>query len=253
MIKKIKNYLELRKIFCTYSDIAAFRSLRKGITTTSAPVAIRVKGANGHRLLVRPKTSDHHVLWDTFFHCFHLPKDRLQRKATILDLGANVGYTAAHFASLYPDSKIFAYELDSANFAMAKQNLSCFPQCHLTHSAVWSTDGQVSYNTSEEAYAFRVSEDHGLESVCAKSMETIINENNLKDIGFVKMDIEGAEANILEADKFWLKDVKAIKIELHEEYNPNANYDNCAQILTAVGFHCQKDSRHGNCLEAAKK
>ena len=63
-------------------------------------------------------------MWDTFFHRFHLPPGELARGACIVDLGANVGYTAAHLAALYPESRIIAVEMDGRNAAVAASRAS---------------------------------------------------------------------------------------------------------------------------------
>ena len=51
-------------------------------------------------------------------------------------------------------------------------------------------------------------------------MKDIIKRHNLKEIDFLKIDIEGGELSLF-SDKeidFWLKKIKVIAVEIHEEF-----------------------------------
>src|SRR5262245_18098994 len=88
------------KIFCTPADIVRYRRVKKAVSGPA--VSLRLKPLDGNSVLCRPGTTDALVLWDTFGGRYHLPPAPLKPDCVICDLGANAGYTAAHFASLYP-------------------------------------------------------------------------------------------------------------------------------------------------------
>ena len=249
MIRKVANVIRSIKILSSWYDIIKFWQVKGGLIKRKTPILIRVRAVNDFPLLIRPGTSDIHVFWDTFSNKYHLPPFQLGPEPVILDLGANVGYTAAHLATLYPNAKVFAYEMDHNNYEIAKQNLFHFPHAKIFHAAVWGSDGSVGYDSNSEAWGFHIINDGG-EKICAKSMQTIICQNSLKKIDYVKMDVEGAEANILESDCGWLQSVMSIKIELHQCFNPKANFENCMKILKEHDFECKKDQFHKNCLIA---
>ena len=75
----------------------------------------------GHSITVRPGTSDVLVLRDASIGQYHLPPSPPR---TILDLGAHIGTTVAHFAHLYPQARIYGIELDAANFSLCEQNVA---------------------------------------------------------------------------------------------------------------------------------
>jgi FkbM family methyltransferase len=253
MLQRLQGLVSYTRVFPSVRDIRAFRHIayRDG----QEPVDVHVREAGVSPLRIRPHTSDAAVLWDTFHEKFHLPPCPLRPCATILDLGANVGYTAMHFAHLYPTATIIAVELDRANFEAARRNLRTVSGCRLLNAAVWSEDGIVAYDSSDPEWAFHVSAgDPGPRGAFApaKTVSTLIAEHDLSWIDYVKMDIEGAEWPVLSADAEWLGIVGAMKVELHPKFNADATFENCARVLRARGFACRKDDRHWNTLVALR-
>ena len=59
---------------------------------------------------MRPLTSDAAAIFDAFVGRWHVPRYELSPDARILDLGANIGLTAAHYAVLAPTARIVAVE-----------------------------------------------------------------------------------------------------------------------------------------------
>ena len=58
---------------------------------------------------------------------------------------------------------------------------------------------------------------------------------NIESVDYLKMDIEGAEAELMKGDTSWLEHVRAINIEVH---SPPADYDTIKEILERNGFDC---------------
>jgi FkbM family methyltransferase len=206
------------------------------------PVSVRVKQLGGRAVLCRPGTTDARVLWDTYGRGDQLPPNPLPGRCTVVDLGANVGYTAAHLAALYPQSRIVAVEMDRQNLDLARSNLLGSPaECRLVHAAVWSSDGEVSYG-GEEAWGFRVGELDGGNGATrrapARSLNSIFEEHGLDLVDYLKMDIEGAEAAVFEGPMEWADRVRAMRVELH----PPATWERCSATLTAHGFECSREN-----------
>lgn len=253
MFQKLNNLINYTKVFPSYRDIQSYR--RVAYQSGTEAEVVRVRGMGDIAFRIRPKTSDAAVLWDTFFEKYHLPSSSLGSKPVIFDLGANVGYTAADFAQRYPNATIIAVELDKNNYDAAQINLQPFSNCRLVNAAVWSEDGTVSYDSGEEEWGFHVNNDlttSGGATAAAKTVLTIMNENNIETIDYVKMDIEGAEWPVLSSGDAWLRKIKSMKIELHPKFNSSATYENCADILNRSGFLCRRDDRHWNTLVAVR-
>lgn len=217
------------------------------------PLLVHPRTLNGAGVLVRPGTTDPQVLDDTFVGLYHLPPAALAPEAIILDLGGNVGYTAAHYAAICPQARVICVEMDAGNAALARENLRSFgDRCTVIHAAAWSADGELTYGGTEE-WGFRVS---GLEGqtttpsgtitrrVRALRIETILRECNVDHVDFAKIDIEGAEANIIRADASWLKKTHTIMLEYHEP----ATHEGMADALRASGFAVRDDAKHPRCI-----
>ncbi len=213
----------------------------------------------GKALLCRPGTRDRSSLEDLLFNRAYLPPKPLNNPKVIVDLGVNVGYTVAHFAVLYPAARIIGLELDTNNFMMAQQNTDwCKDRVTLINAAIWSSDGYVNFEgRGEDAFHVVASADAADDADNATtnrnarsiSMETLMKDFDIDHIDYLKMDIEGGEAElILKADPAWLARVNAMKIELH-----HLEYDDFDRTLTSRGFRCYPDEVQPWCIVAVRE
>ena len=138
----------------------------------------------------------------------------------IVDGGANTGMASIYFANKYPNAKIIAVEAEASNFEVLLRNVQPYPTIAPMHAALWNRDGQIVVSapdpgTSAE-WGFVTYEDGVGDKVRAITMENLMQEMGLTSIDLVKIDIEGAEQEVFENTR-WLKDVKCLMIELHEQ------------------------------------
>ncbi len=229
MIKKIYYYKKYIQIFSSFADIVQFRRLKRRQLFGTDPVPLRIRKLGGAPLLCRPGTTDSAVFFDALIEGYHLPPHPLAADCTILDLGANVGYTMADFASRYPTARIIGVELDSTNADLALRNVASFgSRCQVLQAAVWHEDGQVTYGGKQEWVLDRFQLDH---------------------IDYPKMDIEGAEASVLRSDARWLQCVGCLKVEIHAP----ATMEWCSELLSEAGFTCSPDNHHPHYIVAVRK
>jgi FkbM family methyltransferase len=212
----------------------------------------------GNPIFCRPGTRDRSSLQDLLFYQTYLPPKTISQPKVIVDLGANVGYTVAHFASVYPSARIIGVELDAGNFLLAQENTRwCKDRVTLINAAIWSSDGYVDFDGPGEDAFHVVGSDIADKTVPSTTparharsltMESLIKDFDIPRIDYLKMDIEGGEAEIiLTADPSWLALVDAMKIELHD-----VDYDDFDRALSARGFRCYPDSRHPSCIVAVR-
>ena len=76
-----------------------------------------------------------------------------------------------------------------------------------------------------------------------------MDEYQIDRVDYLKMDIEGAEADILPLAANWASRVDCLKVELHAP----ATYESCAAWLSSAGYHCQPDDKHQHCLVATRR
>ncbi len=238
-------------VFSSWQDTLRYSRALLELQRKPEPLTIRVRELEGRPLLCRPGTSDPWVLWDTFYEKYHLPLSPLPPGSCIVDLGANVGYTAAHLAALNNGSRVIAVEMDGANASLARRNLAVFgSRCELLHAAIWSKDGSVNY-VGEEDQGFRIStgsrEADSIRRLCpAITINSLFRRYGITRVDFLKMDIEGAEAEIFKGCLDWAQQVKSMKIEIH----PPATINECSRILSDIGFRCQQVMIGPPCLFA---
>jgi FkbM family methyltransferase len=138
----------------------------------------------------------------------------MENVRTIVDAGANVGYSSAWLLSRFPDANVVAIEPDPRNFDLLARNLAPFGnRAALFRGALWSGDTTLDFGD-----AFRAEGDEWARQVgvAAVSMPTLIERYGLETIDILKIDIEGAETAVFNApDLSWMDRVGAIVIELH--------------------------------------
>lgn len=222
-------------------------------------VRLHPRALGGASVRCRPGTTDAQVFDDTFVGLYHLPPINLREDATVLDLGGNVGYTAAHFAALCPRGTVVCVEMDAANAQAARDSLASFgPRCRVIEAAVWDRDGEIVYGGTEE-WGFRVASLTGdtptplgdrRVRARALSMESVLREAGLQGrvLDYVKIDVEGAEAAIVTDGASWLSAARCIKVE----YHPPATRESMATVLSRAGFEVRDDDRHQRCVIALR-
>jgi FkbM family methyltransferase len=144
---------------------------------------------------------------------------------TILDLGANIGLTAAYLGAIYPRARIVAVEPDAANFGLLKRNTEPLgSRVQALQAAFWPREEPLSWASEP----FRDGRDW------ARAVERSRNRGNPIDVitptaalarlgvqraDLAKVDIEGAEAEFFATEAgtealLSLADVFAIELHL---------------------------------------
>ena len=204
-------------------------------------VTVRLRPLGGHAVSIRRNTRDSQVAWDTFAGHYHLPPPG-PAPGFVLDLGAYTGLTTAHMAALWPGATVLGIEMDPGNAAIARQNVAAFGnRCSIVEAAVWHESGEVAYERpAGEEDAHRVTPSGELRATSATVEDLIREHADGRSPDFVKVDIEGAEAEVLRRNSDWLLGVQTVKVEVHPPYD----LESCLADLRAVGFRVRRDPRH---------
>jgi FkbM family methyltransferase len=223
------------------------RALDRDQGRDGPPVLVRVRPLLGAPVALRPGASDVTVLWDTFVGGYHLPPPELGlgsegRASMIWDLGANIGLTMADLAVRFPQASVVGVELDAANAAVCRRNVSPWAdRCRVLEGAVWATEGEVAYRRApgQEFGTHVVPSGEGTRPVPAITLDGLMAQHDGL-VDYVKMDIEGAEHDVLRHNVGWARRVRAIRVEVHDGYTPQQ----CADDLRALGFAPRIDHRY---------
>jgi FkbM family methyltransferase len=204
-------------------------------------------------LFGRKGTSDEGTWEDTFFsdRAWHRPPtwlhDRLMEpSSTIVDLGANVGYTTFDYFTEF-DARIIAVEPDKENYNLMLLNMNGCANVDLQNVAVSNISGYG--RMIGEAYnARKLSLEGG--DVQVVLLDDIIWENirDNKPVDFIKFDIEGAERDVIKHGGDWVKLTTCLKVEVHDGYS----VEECVSDLEGYGFIVEKVRGHDYALLAHK-
>ena len=207
-----------------------------------------VRQLGGAPLKIRRGSTDASVIRETFLGAFHRPPPGLAPR-TILDLGSNIGATAADFAVRFPDACILGVELDEETAALAIENTEAWRgRCQVIHGAAAVADGTATYDPLPGfEFGVAVAEgDTGRSSAPAFALPTLLDMLVGAEgmVDYLKMDIEGAEREILASARTWSYRVRAVQVEVHPPYTRGE----AEEHLVRAGFEVRFDRRHQQAL-----
>lgn len=198
---------------------------------STAPMRLRIPGAlslpQGMPGFVwaRPGTSDLDVFRQVFVEREYGPLDGLCGVSTILDLGANVGYSSVYLLSCFPSARLVAVEPDSGNFEVLERNLRPFgDRATARLGGAWNSCTRLAVSETPyrdgEAWSrqVRAATEADVGSLPGWDVPTLMSSGGFRRVSLLKVDIEGAEAVVFDASSSaWLDHVDNIAIELHED------------------------------------
>jgi len=179
-----------------------------------------------HPVRLRPHTTDGLVFKQIFFAGEYDFQPPFQPKH-IIDAGANIGLFAVLMASRYPDARILCVEPEPENFGLLQANTTHYAGIVPVQAGIWSREAHLEVvSEGHREWSFEVRETAASQphAIPAVSIGSLIEAHSLPVIDILKMDVEGAEANIF-SDNFenWLPKTKMIIIELHEDWLPGSS------------------------------
>jgi FkbM family methyltransferase len=211
-------------------------------------------------LVVRAGTSDVEVFRQIFCECEYACLNDLAQVKTLIDCGANVGYSSAYFLTRFPQCTVLAIEPDRSNFDLLKLNLAPYAGRFQTRcAAVWSRNVGLKVSTPSihggfvMAWGIQVAEatDGQKTDTHGTTIPDLIAAMEGNRVSILKIDIEGAEVPVFSEDcRSWLPKVDNIVIELHGD----AAEKTFAQAIEGAGYSvsqsgeltiCRPDQRLG--------
>lgn len=154
----------------------------------------------------------------------------------IIDCGANIGLSIAYFKKMYPQSKILAFEADKTTYDVLQSNVKAggFNGVDVRHNAVWINNEELSF-ISEGGLSGHLGESSTskqVNKVRAVRLKEILNE----PIDLLKIDIEGAEHEVMKDCADSLSNVKLLFVEYHSETDKPQELQVILDIITKAGF-----------------
>ena len=154
-------------------------------------------------------------------------------EAIIIDCGSNIGLSALYYHQQYPNAKVYCIEADANIANILRENLNA-NNCNaeIIAKAAWVHNDGVSFS-SEGSDSGSI----GAGDINIPSIDLNQFLNQFSEIDFLKIDIEGAENNVIPHCAETLKKVNTLFLEYHSSYSESQNLDELLLILKNAGFH----------------
>lgn len=179
----------------------------------------------GQPMVVRSCSTDIQVAADVFARGAFADLE-LGTPKVIIDAGANMGASALYFATRYPEATVYAIEPEPGNFELLRENCRDRKNVVPVQAALSAADGPITLRGSVgQDYAFSTARGTGEFAVEVEgvSMQSLLMRFGIRQVDLLKLDIEGAERDIMESAHPWIGSVRAICAELHDGARPDAS------------------------------
>ena len=176
---------------------------------------------------------------------------RGKKDLTILDLGANCGITAQYFREF---GKVYSCEpcLDQFEALSANKKFNEWDNVEIFNVAIADKDGEAMFHTNrsnmtagslDNPFFDAIKGGHNYDSgvmVKTVALDTFLEQNKIKSVDFMKLDVEGQETSILPSEGFKniVSKIKVMMIEFHM----NPGYEPLLELVKSFGFKEQRFS-----------
>jgi FkbM family methyltransferase len=149
-------------------------------------------------------TVDHFIFFNYFDHSLELFFEEAKTANVILDIGANIGWTALSFANKNPNATIIAFEPHPITFQRAQDNFGRNKFGNITCLNIGlgeSTSTLKIYELTDHNSGMNriVLEelDRPFKEVKIERLDDVMENRNIHQIDMIKMDVEGFEGFVL--------------------------------------------------------
>ena len=154
----------------------------------------------------------------------------------IIDGGANLGLASIYFAREYPEAEVIAFEPDPDVFHLLTKNLLNIEphNVQLECKALWTSDSKAAFHQEGSDAGRLVPADIGR----AIEVQTVRLREILehRTVDFLKLDVEGAEVELLQDCQDVLENVNALFVEYHSEIGEPQQAAEIFDCLRKAGF-----------------
>ncbi|MGN7783271.1 FkbM family methyltransferase [Niabella sp. 22666] len=166
-------------------------------------------------------------------HIYNLDLDG--RQPVIFDCGGHIGLSAIYFKRKHPNALVTVFEPDRGNFELLKDNLASqgYSDVILRNEAVWKENTTLTFS-SEASMSSKIVLGNETGNVDVKAVR--LKDEITAEIDLLKMDIEGAEYEVLKDIKDKLHLLKNVFIEYHGLFSQQDELMQILQWVTDTGF-----------------
>jgi len=158
----------------------------------------------------------------------------------VYDLGANIGIASLYFSTLYPNASFYGFEPLPANFEVCLRNYRNLKNSRVFPWAVGDKSGTAEFDCLNDSRGGRLHSslrdprltEVGKLEVEVVSLDDLIGKRGLPAPDFLKVDVEGAELDVLRGLEHQFHHIKRLFVETH---GPQLRRD-CLAWMRERGF-----------------
>jgi len=161
--------------------------------------------------------------------------DLIERGDRVIEIGGHIGYLSLYLAQLTgPAGRVTVFEPGPNNLPYLRRNVAAKPWVEVLEQAVTDRVGSARFHLENitgqnnslledcrarqfnEATAFAGSTDTSTVDVTCTTLDDFVKENGCTQPSFIKIDVEGAELQVLQGMKCLLEAGPALMVEVTE-------------------------------------
>jgi len=198
---------------------------------------------DGTKLQARVNTSDIFVIWEIWRTKVYDDKNLpIGEGDIVVDIGAHIGAFAVRAAKQAHNGRVYAYEASSLNHTLLARNrqINSLENLHIENRAVAGKAGRLTlFRPADNGALGSLLHESGrfIEVVQATTLTDLIAEHGIEQIDLLKMDVEGAEYDILlNCPVDTLKKVRRLVMEFHDFRDDPRSHRDLVDFLNSHGF-----------------
>jgi FkbM family methyltransferase len=154
----------------------------------------------------------------------------------IIDGGAHIGLSSLYFSQKYPQSRIVAFEADQTISKVLRHNLDAFgcDRVDVHSKAVWVHEDGVSFNASGDDSGYVISSSQSEKGrIPSMRLRSVLRDHQ---VDLLKLDIEGAEFDVIQDCRDVLFNVRQAIIEIHKLDHDFGSIGDLFKVFDSQGF-----------------
>jgi FkbM family methyltransferase len=177
---------------------------------------------------------------EIYFDGIYMDIFNQKKDMVVIDVGANIGVVTQYMRQFA--KKLYAIEPSREHFQALERNkeFNEWDNVEVFNLALADKDGEMMLNHFDKnrtCHSLTNDYKDGGEMVKTMAFDTFFKENNIKEVDFVKFDVEGADDMILRSKGFEAvaPKIKAIEVEFHHDTWPEL-----VKYMIGLGFTARK-------------
>lgn len=174
-----------------------------------------------------------HALQEIFVE--NLYNQPLPERAYIIDCGAHIGISVIFLKHICSTAEIVCFEPDEKNFELLLRNIKShgLSDVKAENKAIWINDAPINFNMEGNMSSRIDTGNEGGKKVDACRLYDLLDRN----VDFLKIDIEGAEYQVMKDIEPRLTNVQKLFLEYHGSFQQNQELVEIISMLVKNNFH----------------